>query len=197
MGCPHGRAICYKILEFYTDKARLTWSLKTIIFFVLNCQFRLCPPSRCYYCHSYGVVSHKASHTLRPFLSIVRFLPLVPRGFRCLARFTTILTECVSIPESLPYASYYFKHLRVVSFRSLFYDAFSVTRLYGFDDRVTSKWRWIGEDKHPCLSGIRTHGISVQAIKAYAPDRAATGTGCFHGVSMVLRIITNDCPIQY
>jgi hypothetical protein len=27
------------------------------------------------------------------------------------------------------------------------------------------------------LSGIRTHSTSVQAIKAYASDRAATGTG--------------------
>jgi hypothetical protein len=27
------------------------------------------------------------------------------------------------------------------------------------------------------LSGIRTHGLSVQAIKAYSSDRAATGTG--------------------
>jgi hypothetical protein len=27
------------------------------------------------------------------------------------------------------------------------------------------------------LSAIRTHGLSVQAIKAYVSDRAATGTG--------------------
>jgi hypothetical protein len=27
------------------------------------------------------------------------------------------------------------------------------------------------------LSGIRTHGISVQAIKAYTSDRAAAATG--------------------
>jgi hypothetical protein len=27
------------------------------------------------------------------------------------------------------------------------------------------------------LSGIQTHGLSVQVIKAYASDRAATGTG--------------------
>jgi hypothetical protein len=27
------------------------------------------------------------------------------------------------------------------------------------------------------LSGIRTHGLSVQAINAYTSDRAATGTG--------------------
>jgi hypothetical protein len=27
------------------------------------------------------------------------------------------------------------------------------------------------------LSGIQTHGLSIQAIKAYASDRAAIGTG--------------------
>jgi hypothetical protein len=27
------------------------------------------------------------------------------------------------------------------------------------------------------LSGIRTHGLSVKAIKAYASDRTVTGTG--------------------
>jgi hypothetical protein len=33
------------------------------------------------------------------------------------------------------------------------------------------------EDKRPCtLSEIRTHDLSVQAIKAYALDRAATDT---------------------
>jgi hypothetical protein len=47
----------------------------------------------------------------------------------------------------------------VVIFCSLFYDAFSVTRLYSADDRVTSEW-WID-----ALSGIRTHGLSVQTIK--------------------------------
>jgi hypothetical protein len=33
---------------------------------------------------------------------------------------------------------------------------------------------------HP-LSGIRTHGLNIQAIKAYASERAATvpGTGCW------------------
>jgi hypothetical protein len=36
-------------------------------------------------------------------------------------------------------------------FGSLFYDAFSVTRLYSVDDRVTSEWWWVDEDKHPCL----------------------------------------------
>jgi hypothetical protein len=28
------------------------------------------------------------------------------------------------------------------------------------------------------LSGIRTHSLRVQAIKAYTSDRMATGTGC-------------------
>jgi hypothetical protein len=29
------------------------------------------------------------------------------------------------------------------------------------------------------LNGIQTHGLSVQAIEAYASDRAATGTGSY------------------
>jgi hypothetical protein len=34
-------------------------------------------------------------------------------------------------------------------FGTLFYDDFSVTRLYSASDRVTSEWWWIVEDKHP------------------------------------------------
>jgi hypothetical protein len=34
---------------------------------------------------------------------------------------------------------------------SLFCDAFSVNILYSIDDRVTSEWWWIDEDKHLCL----------------------------------------------
>jgi len=30
---------------------------------------------------------------------------------------------------------------------------------------------------HAFPSGIQTHGLSIQAIKVYASDRAATGTG--------------------
>jgi hypothetical protein len=33
------------------------------------------------------------------------------------------------------------------------------------------------EDKHPCLSGIRTYDSSNQAAKTYKLDRGATGTG--------------------
>jgi hypothetical protein len=39
-----------------------------------------------------------------------------------------------------------------IIFGTLFYDAFSVTRLYSVYDRITSKWwLWIDEGKHPCL----------------------------------------------
>jgi hypothetical protein len=53
---------------------------------------------------------------------------------------------------------------------SSFYDAFLVTRLYSVDDRMTSdddddEQRTI--NRHS-LSGIRTHGLSVQDIKAHA-----------------------------
>jgi hypothetical protein len=53
-----------------------------------------------------------------------------------------------------------------------FYDALSVTRLYSIDDRATSEWWWWwwwrkDSDTHiHALSGNRTHGLSVQAIKA-------------------------------
>jgi hypothetical protein len=58
---------------------------------------------------------------------------------------------------------------------SSFYDAFSVTRLYSVDDRMTSdddddEQRTINSH---ALSGIRTHGLSVQDIKAHAPYRTA------------------------
>jgi hypothetical protein len=62
----------------------------------------------------------------------------------------------------------------------LFYDAFSVTRLYTVYDRVISVWWWwwwTEKDKHPCLkrdSNPRSQRLSNQA---YASDHAATRTG--------------------
>jgi hypothetical protein len=41
---------------------------------------------------------------------------------------------------------------------------------------VKNEGWWIDEYKH-ALSGIRTHSLSIQAIKAYAPESAAIGTG--------------------
>jgi hypothetical protein len=38
-----------------------------------------------------------------------------------------------------------------LSFGSLFYNAFSVTRPNSIDDKVTSEWRWTDKDKHPCI----------------------------------------------
>jgi hypothetical protein len=48
---------------------------------------------------------------------------------------------------------------------SLFYDAFSVTRLQSVNDRVTSDWWQIDKNKH-ALNRIQTHSLSVQVIKA-------------------------------
>jgi hypothetical protein len=63
-------------------------------------------------------------------------------------------------------------------FDSLFYDAFLISRLYSVDDRVTSGWWWwIDKENVHVLSRIRTHGLSIQAIKSYASERTATGTG--------------------
>jgi hypothetical protein len=48
------------------------------------------------------------------------------------------------------YLNYYPFFLFSSGTGSLFYDAFSVTRLYSVDDTVTSEgWRWIDKDKHP------------------------------------------------
>jgi hypothetical protein len=67
---------------------------------------------------------------------------------------------------------------------SLFYYGLSVTRP-GFLIRGSARDR-DKKNKHRFfnlaliswpLSGIRAHGLSVQAIKAYASDRSATGTG--------------------
>jgi hypothetical protein len=60
---------------------------------------------------------------------------------------------------------------------SSFYDAFSLTTQYSVDDRLTSEWWWIDEGKVHALSGIWTHGLSVQAIKPYTSDRAANVIG--------------------
>jgi hypothetical protein len=59
---------------------------------------------------------------------------------------------------------------------SSFYDASLVTRLYSVDEKVTSNYEHTRTKTH-ALSGIQTHSLSVQAIKAYASDRAATGAG--------------------
>jgi hypothetical protein len=45
------------------------------------------------------------------------------------------------------------------------------------------------------LSGIRTHGFSVQAIKAYASDREATGTGIWVGL-VTLRKRLKKCKLS-
>jgi hypothetical protein len=53
-------------------------------------------------------------------------------------------------------------------FCSLFYDAFSVTRLYSADDRATREWWWINEDKHPCLkrdSNLQSQLLSDQGLR--------------------------------
>jgi hypothetical protein len=49
------------------------------------------------------------------------------------------------------------------------------TRLYSIDVRVTNDDEQMRTNIH-ALSGIWTHGLSIQVIKAYASDRAATGT---------------------
>jgi hypothetical protein len=40
------------------------------------------------------------------------------------------------------------------------------------------------------LSGIRSHGLSYQAINAYASDRVATGTGSAHA-----RLLLHNCRL--
>jgi hypothetical protein len=40
------------------------------------------------------------------------------------------------------------------------------------------------------LSGIRSHGLSYQAINAYASDRVATGTGSAHA-----RLLFHNCRL--
>jgi hypothetical protein len=57
---------------------------------------------------------------------------------------------------------------------SLFYDAFSVTRLHSVDDRVNDDE--LTKTNVHALSGIHAHDLSDQASKAYASDRVAIGT---------------------
>jgi hypothetical protein len=72
----------------------------------------------------------------------------------------------------MPYNSK-IQNTELLIFFSSFYDAFSVPvlGLYNFDDREKT-WTNIH-----ALSRIQTHGLSVQAIKAYVSDHAATVTG--------------------
>jgi hypothetical protein len=59
----------------------------------------------------------------------------------------------------------------------LFYDCFSVPRPYSVDDGSTlNDVEWTRANIY-ALCGIRTHGLSVQAIMAYASDRVVAGTG--------------------
>jgi hypothetical protein len=60
-------------------------------------------------------------------------------------------------------------------FRTLFYNALSVTRQYSVDDSVTSEWWWTDVEKDHALGRIRNHGLSVQAMEAYASDRVEMG----------------------
>jgi hypothetical protein len=62
----------------------------------------------------------------------------------------------------------------VFFFGSLFCDDFPVTILYSVDDTIDDDYT---RTNIHALTGIRTDGLSGQAIKAYATDRAATGTG--------------------
>jgi hypothetical protein len=65
---------------------------------------------------------------------------------------------------------------------SLFYGAFSVTKLLVFVSMIGCQ---VNDDDEQtmtnihALSGIQTHSLSVQVIKAYASDRVANGTGSF------------------
>jgi hypothetical protein len=79
-------------------------------------------------------------------------------------------------------------------FCSFFCNAFSVTRRYIVVDRVTSEWGWIEEDKHHALSGIRNHDNSDHAIKTYALDSAAIGTGLSIWFSLVWSCTNYEAP---
>jgi hypothetical protein len=69
------------------------------------------------------------------------------------------------------------------SFSVAYFTAFSQQLDYiTFGDRVISEWR---TNIH-ALSGIQTHGLSAQAIKAYASDRAVTGAGSIELINLVI-----------
>jgi hypothetical protein len=79
------------------------------------------------------------------------------------------------------YLTHYNKNEYITVFFSLFHNAFSLTTLYNDDDEQT-------RTSIHTLSEIRTHSLSIQAIKAYASDRMATGTG----LSNVISFVTKD-----
>jgi hypothetical protein len=54
-------------------------------------------------------------------------------------------------------------------FGSLFYNSFSVMRLYYIDDRVYGDEGLMSTNIH-ALSRIQTHTVNIQVIKAYASN---------------------------
>jgi hypothetical protein len=66
---------------------------------------------------------------------------------------------------------------KIVIICSLFYDAFSVTRLYSVYNRVTSEWRrWIDENKHQCLTRDSNPRSQRPSNRCLPSDRAAIET---------------------
>jgi hypothetical protein len=52
--------------------------------------------------------------------------------------------------------------------------------------------------EHPCLKRIRSHGLRVQTIKAYASDRAATETGSKNvTLWLLLATVSYKLPISH
>jgi hypothetical protein len=62
---------------------------------------------------------------------------------------------------------------------------------------VSDNSEYTGKRIH-AFTGIQTHSLSVQAIKAYASDRAATGTGIISKILMinVVEIEENHYPFS-
>jgi hypothetical protein len=97
-------------------------------------------------------------------------------------------SENLSSPSPVELASHLDQLTKAGGGDSLFYDAFSVTRLYSVDDRVASEEEWT-RTNILAIRGFRTHGLRVQANNAYVSDQAATGTGVTKAESRFRNVI--------
>jgi hypothetical protein len=87
------------------------------------------------------------------------------------------------LPQTIRQCWCWYSEYGSLSLGNLFYDAFSVTEASMIGWQVNEHYESTRTNIHD-LSGIRTHGLSVRAIKTYGSDRAATGTGCENGHSV-------------
>jgi hypothetical protein len=96
------------------------------------------------YSSGMSVTSHKTARCQKPeTYSVVYYYSMSTCILSCNCHFPSTSKSCMTHCQQLH---------ELIFLGSLFYNAFSVTRLYSVNDTATSEWWWwIAEHKHPCL----------------------------------------------